>query len=101
MPKRFAYLDGQKVARREAEKIASRAAERNGTAEKLETVYVRKETLRAVWRALDRGRTGNLNELVEDLLHRWLSEHEGRASSAKSAKTSAAKESAARKPSGR
>lgn len=97
MPKRFAYLDGQKVARKEAEKIASRAAERNGTAEKLETVYVRKETLRAVWRALDRGKTGNLNELVEDLLHRWLSEHEGR----EAGRASATGAGAVKKSSGR
>ena len=74
MPKRFAYLEGQKVRRKEAEKL------QQGAPEPLESVYIRKETLRAVWRRLDRGRTGNLNELMEDLLHRWLNEQEQRTS---------------------
>lgn len=75
MAKRFAYLDGQKVRRKEAEKI------QQGSAEPLETVYIRKETLRAVWRALHKGRDGNLNELMEDLLLRWLNEQEQKATS--------------------
>ncbi|MFC4453170.1 hypothetical protein [Deinococcus sonorensis] len=70
MAKRFAYLDGQKLKRKEAEKLSS--------TERLEMVYVRKETLRAVWRQLDRGRSGNMNELIEDLLLRWLGEQERR-----------------------
>ena len=74
MPKRFAYLEGQKVRRKEAEKL------QQGAPEPLESVYIRKETLRAVWRRLDRGRTGNLNELMEDLLHRWLNEQEQKTS---------------------
>lgn len=73
MAKRFAYLDGQKVRRKEAEKIEQSALE------PLETVYIRKETLRAVWRALHKGRDGNLNELMEDLLLRWLNEQEQKA----------------------
>ena len=74
MAKRFAYLDGQKVRRKDAEKIQA------GALEPLESVYIRKETLRAVWRRLDRGRSGNLNELMEDLLHRWLNEQEQKTS---------------------
>ncbi len=74
MAKRFAYLEGQKVRRKEAEKL------QQGAAEPLESVYIRKETLRAVWRALHKGRDGNLNELMEDLLHRWLNEQEQKTS---------------------
>jgi hypothetical protein len=68
--RRFAYLDGQKVRRKQAEKVQAESLE------PLESVYIRKETLRAVWRRLGKGRDGNLNELMEDLLHRWLSEQE-------------------------
>ena len=74
MAKRFAYLEGQKVRRKEAEKLQQTALE------PLESVYIRKETLRAVWRALHKGRDGNLNELMEDLLHRWLNEQEQKTS---------------------
>ncbi len=74
MAKRFAYLEGQKVRRREAEKLQEQSLE------PLESVYIRKETLRAVWRALHKGRDGNLNELMEDLLHRWLNEQEQKTS---------------------
>ena len=74
MAKRFAYLDGQRVRRKEAEKLQQDALE------PLETVYIRKETLRAVWRSLHKGRDGNLNELMEDLLHRWLNEQEQKTS---------------------
>lgn len=72
--KRFAYLEGQKVRRKQAEKL------QQGALEPLESVYIRKETLRAVWRALHKGRDGNLNELMEDLLHRWLNEQEQKTS---------------------
>ena len=74
MAKRFAYLEGQKVRREQAEKL------QQGALEPLESVYIRKETLRAVWRALHKGRDGNLNELMEDLLHRWLNEQEQKTS---------------------
>lgn len=74
MAKRFAYLEGQKVRRKQAEKL------QQGALEPLESVYIRKETLRAVWRALHKGRDGNLNELMEDLLHRWLNEQEQKSS---------------------
>ena len=42
MAKRFAYLEGKKVRRKEAEKIQAESLE------PLESVYIRKETLRAV-----------------------------------------------------
>ena len=74
MAKRFAYLEGQKVRRKQAEKL------QQGALEPLESVYIRKETLRAVWRALHKGRDGNLNELMEYLLHRWLNEQEQKTS---------------------
>ena len=74
MAKRFAYLEGQKARRKQAEKL------QQGALEPLESVYIRKETLRAVWRALHKGRDGNLNELMEDLLHRWLNEQEQKTS---------------------
>ena len=74
MAKRFAYLEGQKVRRKQAEKLQQQSLE------PLESVYIRKETLRAVWRALHKGRDGNLNELMEDLLHRWLNEQEQKTS---------------------
>ena len=74
MAKRFAYLEGRKVGRKQAEKL------QQGALEPLESVYIRKETLRAVWRALHKGRDGNLNELMEDLLHCWLNEQEQKTS---------------------
>ena len=73
MAKRFAYLGGQKVPRKKAEKVQDLGGEA------LEIVYVRKETLRAVWHKLGKGKDGNLNELTEDLLHRWLYEQEQQA----------------------
>ncbi|WP_425148098.1 hypothetical protein [Deinococcus sp.] len=77
MAKRFAYLGGQKVPRKQAEKA------QDPSGEALEIVYVRKETLRAVWHKLGKGKDGNLNELTEDLLHRWLYEQEQRAQEVK------------------
>lgn len=51
------------------------AAPRRGeTAERVEAVYVRKETVRAVWREVKRGGGESVSELVEDLLLRWLRE---------------------------
>ncbi|WP_168733486.1 hypothetical protein [Deinococcus sp. Arct2-2] len=44
------------------------------TAERVEAVYVRKETVRAVWREVKRGGGESVSELVEDLLLRWLRE---------------------------
>lgn len=44
------------------------------TAERVEAVYVRKETVRAVWREVKRNGGESVSELVEDLLLRWLRE---------------------------
>ncbi|MFC6617314.1 hypothetical protein [Deinococcus radiophilus] len=42
----------------------------------LEVVYVRRETVRAVWRELKEGGGESLSELVDDLLLNWLQEHQ-------------------------
>ena len=44
------------------------------TAERLEAVYVRKETVRAVWREVKKDGGESVSELVEDLLLKWLRE---------------------------
>ncbi|MFT2718731.1 hypothetical protein ACMT4L_01895 [Deinococcus sp. A31D244] len=44
------------------------------TAERVEAVYVRKETVRAVWRAVKAEGGESVSELVEDLLLAWLRE---------------------------
>jgi hypothetical protein len=44
------------------------------TAERVEAVYVRKETVRAVWRQVKAEGGESVSELVEDLLLRWLRE---------------------------
>ncbi|MFC4636806.1 hypothetical protein [Deinococcus hohokamensis] len=42
------------------------------TAERLEAVYLRKETVRAVWREVKKDGGESVSELVEDLLLLWL-----------------------------
>lgn len=42
------------------------------TAERVEAVYVRRETVRAVWRQVKRDGGESVSELVEDLLLAWL-----------------------------
>ena len=42
--------------------------------ERVEAVYVRKETVRAVWREVKADGGESVSELVEDLLLRWLRE---------------------------
>ncbi|WP_291425525.1 hypothetical protein [Deinococcus sp.] len=44
------------------------------TAERVEAVYVRKETIRAAWREYRHDGGESVSELVEDLLLRWLRE---------------------------
>jgi hypothetical protein len=72
VPQRFAYLgQGSKATKKR------RAPELKGEAgEQLDLVYLRPETLRAVWAQLEHGRTGNLSELIEDLLAHWLYEYD-------------------------
>ncbi|WP_022802087.1 hypothetical protein [Deinococcus ficus] len=71
---RFDYLEGKRRRRDTGP----------GADEKLEAVYLRRETVRAVWRQLRRDRAApgsgrpeeSVSELVEDLLVRWLRERE-------------------------
>jgi len=81
---RFDYLKeagkGKKKADKSSKKPSTATApepdgRRKGeTAERVEAVYVRKETVRAVWREVKRGGGESVSELVEDLLLRWLRE---------------------------
>jgi hypothetical protein len=82
---RFDYLKDAGKAKKKAEKPSKKAkttaiapepdGRRKGeTAERVEAVYVRKETVRAVWREVKRGGGESVSELVEDLLLRWLRE---------------------------
>ncbi|WP_019009866.1 hypothetical protein [Deinococcus aquatilis] len=81
---RFDYLKeagkGKKKAGKSPKKPSTTVApepdgRRKGeTAERVEAVYVRKETVRAVWREVKRGGGESVSELVEDLLLRWLRE---------------------------
>ncbi|ACO46085.1 hypothetical protein DEDE109153_01895 [Deinococcus deserti] len=70
---RFAYL--QDAGRKAEGRKVSPAPDgrRNGdTSERLEPVYVRKETVRAVWREIKKDGGESVSELVEDLLLMWL-----------------------------
>lgn len=67
---RFAYLKQSGAGRL---RTSERPAQMEET---LECVYVRRETVRAVWRQLGKGRRGDVSELTEDLLLRWLHEQQ-------------------------
>lgn len=73
---RFEYLTGDKKAKGKAGKKAKKTPapdERRGASEeRVEAVYVRKETVRAVWREVKKEGGESVSELVEDLLLRWL-----------------------------
>ncbi|MFK7603157.1 hypothetical protein ACI3L1_13200 [Deinococcus sp. SM5_A1] len=77
---RFDYLDGKpKKGRKTSLRKTTPAPDgrRKGeSGERVEIVYIRKETLRAVWREVRRdGDTAeSVSELVEDLLLAWLRE---------------------------
>ena len=74
---RFDYLaDRPKKGKKKAKTPNPAPDGRNPgqTAERLEAVYVRKETVRAVWREFKRDGGESVSELVEDLLLRWLRE---------------------------
>jgi hypothetical protein len=80
---RFDYLDSsngkkksdRKAGRREATP-ATDGRRRGESSERVEVVYIRKETLRAVWREVrnDGDPAESVSELVEDLLLAWLRE---------------------------
>ena len=70
---RFSYLKdaGRKAEGRKAS--PSPDGRRKGeTSDRLEPVYVRKETVRAVWREVKKDGGESVSELVEDLLLMWL-----------------------------
>lgn len=76
---RFGYLAKPEKPERRKEKArttlpAPDGREKGKTAERVEPVYVRKETVRAVWREVKRSGGESVSELVEDLLLRWLRE---------------------------
>lgn len=68
---RFDYLDGQK---KKGKKAAPAARRKGESGERVEVVYIRRETLRAVWREVrhDGDPAESVSELVEDLLLAWL-----------------------------
>ncbi|CAM3260233.1 CopG family transcriptional regulator [Deinococcus saxicola] len=77
---RFDYLDGKpKKGKKAGLRKATPAPDgrhKGESGERVEVVYIRKETLRAVWREVRRdGDTAeSVSELVEDLLLAWLRE---------------------------
>lgn len=84
---RFGYLEkpakkdkkSKKTRRQLPEKVAlprTDASRERGRAdeEDVATIYVRRETIRAVWREVKSDGGENLSELVEDLLLAWLRE---------------------------
>lgn len=78
---RFDYLDGQPAKKGKKVRLRKATPEPDGrhkgeSGERVEVVYIRKETLRAVWREVRRdGDTAeSVSELVEDLLLAWLRE---------------------------
>jgi hypothetical protein len=74
---RFAYLEGKKSPKKAKLRKATPEPDgrrRGETEERVEAIYVRKETVRAVWREVkgDRDPAESVSELVEDLLLAWL-----------------------------
>lgn len=79
---RFEYLTAEKKDSRKksgkpgkkAKKTPAPDESRGKSEERVEAVYVRKETVRAVWREVKKEGGESVSELVEDLLLRWLRE---------------------------
>lgn len=75
---RFDYLDSKKAdgkKKKKARKVRKPAPEerpKGETLERVEVVYIRKETVRAVWRQVKKDGGESVSELVEDLLLQWL-----------------------------
>ena len=71
---RFKYLRGASAEHPGGRKItpAPDGRRRGETAERLEAVYLRKETVQAVWREVKKDGGESVSELVEDLLLMWL-----------------------------
>ena len=77
---RFEYLteNGKKSKKDKKNKSAKKTpapdGRRGASEERVEAVYVRKETVRAVWREVKKEGGESVSELVEDLLLQWLRE---------------------------
>lgn len=74
---RFEYLAGKKKSQKSGKKAKKTPApdgRRGASEERVEAVYVRKETVRAVWREVKKEGGESVSELVEDLLLQWLRE---------------------------
>lgn len=69
---RFDYLKGKPARVKKAKVEAVPAQARGETQERVEAVYVRRETVRAVWREVKQEGGESVSELVEDLLLAWL-----------------------------
>ncbi len=79
---RFEYLDRKPKKKRKKAGLRKAAPDAGGgprkgeSEERVEVVYIRKETVRAVWREVrnDGDPAESVSELVEDLLLAWLRE---------------------------
>ncbi|MFD1730446.1 hypothetical protein ACFSC4_04080 [Deinococcus malanensis] len=73
MTNRASAISRMPVARRGRKASPAPDGRRKGeTSDRLEPVYVRKETVRAVWREVKKDGGESVSELVEDLLLMWL-----------------------------
>ena len=73
---RFDYLKPDKTAKKKSKKKSKKDA--GHELENLAVVYVRRETIRAVWSELKKESEDieSLSELVDDLLLEWLNERQ-------------------------
>lgn len=71
---RFDYLDKKKKKGKQGKKAAPEpdGRKKGETSERVEVVYLRRETVRAVWREVKKDGGESVSELVEDLLLQWL-----------------------------
>lgn len=71
---RFDYLKGKPGKVKKVKVKAAPDQARGETQERVEAVYVRRETVQAVWREVKKEGGESVSELVEDLLLAWLRE---------------------------
>ncbi|MBZ9711983.1 hypothetical protein [Deinococcus multiflagellatus] len=70
---RFDYLtEGQKAGKRRKVTPEPDGRRTQAAGEPLEPVYLRRETVRAVWKQVKKDGGESVSELVEDLLLAWL-----------------------------
>lgn len=76
---RFDYLKGKELKKQTeiAETDLNENEGKGRTLERVEPIYVRRETVKAVWREIKDEGGESVSELVEDLLLRWLKERQG------------------------